>query len=135
MNFRSWWHSFRRPQPVVQPEPTPVTVESEKIVAAATIFEVLATDDDMHKSDLMFRNALWARGEVESMLGQLQQHIMQGDHSDPMDCDVWCLPSPVARRIDSLTSAHIVILYVTLMKSYIVLAAQHQRCSEPGSDA
>lgn len=124
MTFKDWWRHIRgkesrQPITFYQP-PEPVEPPAEEVVAAATIFEVLAADDEMQLTDVMYRNAIWGREDVTAMLNVFREHVAQ-DHADPMDCDVWCLPDSISNHLDSMNRNQLIILFLVTFKGYFVL--------------
>lgn len=81
----------------------------------------------------MFRNTVWARGQINEMLTRLIPHVYN-EHADPIDCDAWCVPNDISRYLTSLSRHELIILYVVLMKSYLVLDVTHRQQQRGGSD-
>jgi hypothetical protein len=127
MSLFDWLHLFRRKgktkaaTEIVQPQPEP---EPESNIATANIFDLLSSDADLKKVDLMYRNVIWGRDEATAMMSLLHEHMNNGDHADPMDCDTWCVPSALAARIDSLNWSQLVIVFMVTLKSHGIATAR-----------
>jgi hypothetical protein len=128
VSLLNWWplSLWQRKKKRIAAAEEAETVPLE-LVAAANVFETLAVDTDLKLVDVMYRNAIWGREEVTAMLEIYRQHLMNGDHDDPMECDVWCLPAPVSDRLDRLNENQIVILFLVLFKAYFAAAATLQQ--------
>jgi hypothetical protein len=129
-----WLRLFRRKDKTqavpAMPQAAPES-ESESNVAIANIFDILSSDEDLRKVDLMYRNVIWGRDEATAMMALLHEHMNNGDHDDLMDCDTWCVPSALARRIDNLTWAQLVVVFLVTLKSHGVATARlNQRDEE-----
>ena len=121
MRLRDWLKRFvEREAAKLASTPPPPEPEPVEEVAAATIFEVLAADDEMQLTDVMYRNAIWGREDVTAMLNVFREHVAK-DHADPMDCDVWCLPDSISSHLDSLNRNQLIILFLVTFKGYFVL--------------
>lgn len=127
MSLFDWVRLFRRKRKTqAEPEMPQIAPESEpeSNVAIANIFDILSSDEDLRKVDLMYRNVIWGRDEATAMMALLHEHMNNGDHADPMDCDTWCVPSTLAARIDSLNWSQLVIVFMVTLKSHGIATAR-----------